>query len=219
MPLRHVQIAARHADPPTTTRCRAVPDHAFRHIGPEQGLSRTLTAGRFLAPPGRYFPGLAREVPSDQLAAAVAEEAAAGSGWVKVVGDFPDDRGQLAGTGNHQSSPAAVGAAHAAGSRIAIHAVLPETIRDAVDAGFDAIEHGTGMPPDLVPVLAARGMIWTPTLIIDDGVRQWARHAMARPEWAGVDRWFAALPATVAAAARTASPSSPAPTPAWCRTA
>src|SRR5437867_2694101 len=50
------------------------PNRASTGIGPEFGLPRTFTAGRFLAPPGRYFPGLAREVSEDELPDAAAEE-------------------------------------------------------------------------------------------------------------------------------------------------
>ncbi len=64
--------------------------HAADDLG--AGLPRTITAGHFLAPPGRYFPGLAREVDEASLPAAAAEEARSG-GWVKIVGDFLDDGG------------------------------------------------------------------------------------------------------------------------------
>ncbi|MDP3890774.1 hypothetical protein [Nocardioides sp.] len=33
------------------------PGHASRGVGPERGLPRTVTAGRFLAPPGGLLPG------------------------------------------------------------------------------------------------------------------------------------------------------------------
>src|SRR5689334_11373401 len=35
------------------------PDHASQGVGPHLGLPRVTSGGRFLAPPGRYFPGLA----------------------------------------------------------------------------------------------------------------------------------------------------------------
>jgi len=178
------------------------PDHRSRNAGPDRGLPRTVTAGRFLAPPGGYFPGLAREVAPNGLAAAVAEEAAAGTGWVKIVGDYPDLDGRLTPNWDTTTLTAAAAAAHAAGARITIHAVMPETIAAAVGAGFDAIEHGTGMPPDLLSDLAARDITWVPTLIISDGIRQWARDAMAAADWPTIDGWVTALPSTVAAAAR-----------------
>lgn len=179
------------------------PDHGSRRVGPDQGLPRTVTAGRFLAPLGGYFPGLAREVPPDRLAAAVADEAAAGDGWVKIVGDYPDGSGRLTSNWEPAALAAAVSAAHATGARITIHALMPETIAAAVEGGFDAIEHGTSMPPDLLPELAARGVAWVPTLLISDGIRQWARHAMAAAQWPVIDAWVTALPSAVAAAVRS----------------
>lgn len=177
------------------------PDHRSRHLGPDRGFPRTVTAGRFLAPPGGYFPGLAREVPVDQLTAAVAEEAAAGTGWVKIIGDYPDASGRLTPHWDTTTLAAAVIAAHEAGARITIHAVMPETIATAVAAGFDAVEHGTGMPPDLLPDLVAGGITWVPTLLISDGIRQWSRRAMAPTQTTAIDAWLTALPSTVAAAA------------------
>jgi hypothetical protein len=65
-------------------------DHSSAGIGPEIGFPRTITAGRFLAPPGRYFPGLAREVPDDELPdAAEGELVASGGAWAKIIGDSP----------------------------------------------------------------------------------------------------------------------------------
>lgn len=179
------------------------PDRKSTRVGPDRDLPRTVTAGRFLAPPGGYFPGLAREVTPDRLTTAVAEEAAASSGWVKLVGDFPDAHGRLVPNWDPTSLAAAAIAAHTAGAQITIHAVMPETIAAAVAAGFDAIEHGTGMPRELIPDLAARGVTWVPTLLISDGIADWARHGMAPGEGAKVSAWLDALPGTVAAAART----------------
>jgi hypothetical protein len=43
------------------------PDYLSTGLGPAQRLPRVVTAGRFLAPPGKYFPGLAREVDDEWL--------------------------------------------------------------------------------------------------------------------------------------------------------
>ena len=178
------------------------PNHASRRLGPHLGLPRTVTAGRFLAPPGGYFAGLAREVPPDRLPAAVSEEATAGSGWVKIIGDYPDTSGRLTPTWDSATLARAAAAAHAAGARVTIHALMPDTVDVAIEAGFDAIEHGTGMPRELLEVLAARGIAWVPTLLISEGVRRWAHDAMGPSEWPLVAGWVEALPSTVAAAAR-----------------
>src|SRR5439155_10035369 len=63
------------------------PDRASAALR-DDGLPKVLTAGRFIAAPGRYFPGLAREVEPADLPATVTDEAGRSGGWVKIVGDF-----------------------------------------------------------------------------------------------------------------------------------
>jgi imidazolonepropionase-like amidohydrolase len=178
------------------------PDRTSTGVGPDSGLPRTQTAGRFLAAPGGYFPGLAREVSPQELSAAVTEEAAAGTGWVKLVGDFPDDSGRMTPLWDEATIASAVAAAHAGGARLTIHAVSPGAVVTAVRAGVDGIEHGTGMPRDLLPELVEHGVAWTPTLLISDPVRDWAIQDMADAHRDEVLGWVDGLPATVAAAAR-----------------
>jgi hypothetical protein len=45
--------------------------------------------GRFLAPEGRYYPGLHVPVPPEQLVSAALAEVHGGAAWVKVIADFP----------------------------------------------------------------------------------------------------------------------------------
>src|SRR5580765_1119092 len=52
-------------------------------ISPAAGLPRTVTAGRFLSAPGRYFAGVAIEVEPEALATAALDQLAASDGWVK----------------------------------------------------------------------------------------------------------------------------------------
>lgn len=54
----------------------------------DPGLPRVTSAGRWLATPGRFFPGFGRDVSEAELVRAAVEEAAASSGWCKVVGDW-----------------------------------------------------------------------------------------------------------------------------------
>jgi imidazolonepropionase-like amidohydrolase len=146
------------------------PDDASTGIGPAAGLPRVMAAGRFLAPPGMYFPGLAHEVAEDALPDAAAEEFAAGSGWAKVIGDSPLP-GSIARTYAGQALAAASDRIHHLGGRIAIHAMDPHVIQDAIEAGFDTIEHGTGFQPDQLAEAARRGVAWVPTRTIEEGVR------------------------------------------------
>ncbi|WP_327419047.1 hypothetical protein [Streptomyces sp. NBC_01233] len=57
-------------------------------VDTEAGLPRVRSAGRWLATPGRFFPGAGRDISEDELAGAAVEEATAASGWCKVIGDW-----------------------------------------------------------------------------------------------------------------------------------
>ena len=60
-----------------------------------RGLPRIVTAGRFLAPPGGYFPALAREIENDDLPQAAEEEAGTAHAWAKVIGEFIGPDGSM----------------------------------------------------------------------------------------------------------------------------
>lgn len=126
------------------------PDHASSDISTDEDLPRVQSAGRFLAPPGGYFPGLTREVSASQLPKAVSEEAKAGSGWVKIIGDSFGPMSQIVVHWDRKTLRSAAEAAHEAGARITIHTGMPSVIEDAIVSGFDCIEHGTGMTRELL---------------------------------------------------------------------
>lgn len=150
-------------------------DHSSVGVGPRAGLPRTVTAGRFLAPEGRYFPGLAREVTAEELPAAAEEELRASGAWVKVIGDSPLPGPGLVRTFSAEALTEAASRVHAARGRIAIHCSNPEVIQDAIEAGFDSLEHGTGLRADQVEQVAARGIAWVPTRSIEAGIRAMIR--------------------------------------------
>lgn len=135
---------------------------------PTEGRPVVTAAGRFLAPPGRYFPRMHTPVPADELVAAVTAEVSAGATWVKIIGDFPEwgADGPVPNSTTATYDPAvlrqAIDAAHAAGARVAVHSNLADSGLTAL--GADSIEHGTGLDRDEIEALGARGGAWTPTL-------------------------------------------------------
>ncbi|WP_165964527.1 amidohydrolase family protein [Actinomadura sp. KC216] len=128
-----------------------------------------LPAGRFLAPPGGYFPELYEPVTADDLVQAARDQIAAGARWVKLIGDFPVlDQGVrrpdlVAPTYAIDDVRRLVEAVHAAGGRVAAHTTTAWAA-DLVAAGVDSIEHGDALTGDALRALAARGGAWTPTL-------------------------------------------------------
>src|SRR5699024_10001648 len=94
----------------------------------------------------RYLRGYADEVEPEDLPAAAARQARRGDGWVKLVGDWIDRGvGDLTPCWEAEDLAAAADAAHAAGARLTVHTFAEATVPLALDAGFDCLEHATGL--------------------------------------------------------------------------
>jgi imidazolonepropionase-like amidohydrolase len=156
------------------------------------------TAGRFLAPPGRYFPGLAKDVNDVDLPEAALHELAHSGDWVKLIGDSPLPGPGLSRTFSEEAVVETVRRVHEAGGRVAMHCGLPEVIQTAIDAGVDSLEHATFLQRDQVPAMVAAGTVWVPTLSILEAIRS----MLAPAEMAAL----ADIPEVVAAAADAGVP-------------
>jgi imidazolonepropionase-like amidohydrolase len=137
-----------------------------RALDDEPDLPRIVRAGRHLAAPRRYIPGLAIELAPEDLAAAVRVQARRGDGWVKLVGDWIDrDLGDLGPEWPRSALQAAIAAAHEEGARVTAHTFGTDALPDLIAAGIDCIEHGTGLTEELIGEMAARGTAVVPTLV------------------------------------------------------
>jgi imidazolonepropionase-like amidohydrolase len=137
-----------------------------RWVDDREDLPRLVRAGRHLARPRRYIRNFAHEIEPEDLAAYVAVEAQRGDGWVKLVGDWIDrDVGDLAPCWPRAALEDAIAAAHQHGARVTAHCFGEDSITDLVEAGIDCIEHGTGLTPDTIALLAERGVAIVPTLV------------------------------------------------------
>jgi imidazolonepropionase-like amidohydrolase len=129
-------------------------------------LPRIIRAGRHLAAPRRYIPGLAIELEPVDLVAEVVVQARRGDGWVKLVGDWIDRGvGDLAPEWPPEVLSAAIAAAHAEGARVTAHTFGTDALPGLIAAGIDCIEHGTGLTEELIGVMAQRGTAVVPTLV------------------------------------------------------
>ena len=161
--------------PVDTTSLRSRPD-----------LPEIIRAGRHLARPKRYIPGLAADVDDPAfLPDAVAAQARAGDGWVKLVGDWIDrDAGDLAPLWPQDVAATAIARAHAAGARVTAHVFGTDALPGLIGAGIDCIEHGTGLTDDLIAEMARRGTALVPTLINIDNFPVIADAAFRYPTYA-----------------------------------
>lgn len=138
-----------------------------RSFDEREDLPRIIRAGRHLARPKRYSPGLPIDIEDEsQLPAAVAEQARFGDGWVKLVGDWIDRGvGDLAPLWSDDVLKAAIDAAHAEGARVTAHVFGEEALPGLINAGIDCIEHGTGITDDTIELMLEHGTALVPTLI------------------------------------------------------
>ena len=142
----------------------------------QQGdLPRLIRCGRHLARTRRYLIGYADEVEPEELPAAVTREAGRGDGWVKLVGDWIDRAaGDLSPCWEAEDFVAAADAAHAAGARITTHTFDEETLPLVLDAGFDCLEHATGLTGETIPRVAEAGTPVVTTLVNVDEFETYA---------------------------------------------
>src|SRR3954462_5955178 len=132
--------------------------YPYPELDDEPGIPRLVRAGRHVAPIKRYLRDVGIEVAAHDVAATVAAQARAGSGWVKIVGDWIDRTvGDLAPAWDADTLAGAVAAAHAAGARASVHTFSEEAVATMVRAGVDSVEHGTGLSVDLIDEMARNG--------------------------------------------------------------
>ncbi|MEB3022376.1 amidohydrolase family protein [[Mycobacterium] crassicus] len=149
-------------------------------------LPRIIRAGQHLARAKRYIPGLGLDVDDEsRLPEAVAAQARAGDGWVKLVGDWIDRSvGDLAPLWSDDVLKSAIAAAHANGARVTAHVFGEDALPGLINAGIDCIEHGTGITDDIIELMLANGTALVPTLINIDNFPGIADSAAKYPTYA-----------------------------------
>jgi imidazolonepropionase-like amidohydrolase len=161
-----------------------------RWVDQRPDLPRIIRAGRHLARPKRYLRHYGRELADvTDLPTAVAEEAARGDGWVKLVADWIDrdlgPDGDLRPLWPDDVLAEAVARAHAAGARVTAHVFSTAAVPGLLAAGIDCIEHGTGLTPAMIDQVARRGVPVVPTLLQVDQFAAIADRAERYPVFAG----------------------------------
>ena len=152
-----------------------------RWVDDRPDLPRIIRAGRHIARTGRYLRNYGWEIEPDQLVSYVEAEAKRGDGWVKLVGDWIDrERGDLAPCWPRAALESAIARAHELGARVTAHVFGEDALPDLLGAGIDGIEHGTGLSPDLIALMAEHGVSMVPTLVNIDNFSMYADQGEAR---------------------------------------
>lgn len=149
-----------------------------RWVHDREDLPRLIRAGRHIARPKRYLRNFAAEIEPADLVAEVERQARSGDGWVKLVGDWIDrEIGDLAPLWPVEIARAGIERAHQLGCRVTAHVFGEQAVTELVEAGIDGIEHGTGISPELIPLMAERQVALVPTMVQLDNFETYAAQA------------------------------------------
>lgn len=133
-----------------------------RIFGAGYGLhvtSRAPRAGEMLVPTGGEANG------PGEVMKAVREQIAAGADVIKMFGSVGGfDNVNTNQTFGYEEMKAAVDTAHAYGKKIAIHSYGASGARDAARAGPDSIEHAVDVDDATLKEMAAKGIVYVPTI-------------------------------------------------------
>ncbi|MFC7501111.1 amidohydrolase family protein [Nocardioides sp. CPCC 206347] len=140
-----------------------------RWVHGREDLPRLIRCGRHVARTRRYIQNYGAEVEPDGLPGIVGEQAQAGDGWVKLVGDWISrDAGDLVPSFPDDAVAAAIGVAHAHGAKVTAHCFGEASLSPLLDAGIDCIEHGTGLTEAHIAQMVANGVALVPTVLQTD---------------------------------------------------
>jgi imidazolonepropionase-like amidohydrolase len=107
----------------------------------------------------------------EEIRKGVREQVKYGADWIKVYVDrryYIGDDGKLHSWVNFTDEELKmfVDEAHRLGKRAAAHAIGYDGIDAALRAGFNSIEHGDGLTPDLMDRMVKQGTYWCPTIFV-----------------------------------------------------
>lgn len=121
--------------------------------------------------------GLQEITGADEGRRAVRQQLEAGADWIKIYADrgyYRLEDGSFRSIPNFTSEEI-----HAIGDetiksrkRLAAHAMTPDGIIAAINAGASTIEHGSGMNEECMKLMATKGIFWCPTLFVNEYVAE-----------------------------------------------
>ncbi|MGH6877136.1 MAG: amidohydrolase family protein [Rhizomicrobium sp.] len=143
--------------------------------------TRAIVATHCYGPaPRRFRPdcclpqGAEEATGADEIVRAVRNQASRGADWIKLYADYrTGPEGEVRPTFSEAELRAASGAAHDSGRPVAVHAMVDEAMRRAVESGADTIEHGYGGSRRTFALMAKTGVAYLPTLNAPEAIAEY----------------------------------------------
>jgi imidazolonepropionase-like amidohydrolase len=149
---------------------------ATRTIIADASYGATVSQGPQAFAPELELPELIAEASGgDALSRAVRQQIGRGADWIKVFIDRRLAADDVRPTFTQAELERVVEIAHGSGVPVAVHAYSTEAIRRAVLAGVDTIEHGDGATPEILRMMAERGIALCPTLSVSSDLESKAQ--------------------------------------------
>lgn len=143
-----------------TFAAKIAPEYGLEYSSPAFPIHRCGRYGGFI---GRGFESIS------EYRALVAQAKAQGADFIKIMISGLMDFDRYGEITSQPLSPdeirEMISIAHGEGFAVMAHANGADTVKAAIDAGVDSIEHGAYLDDSCVELLAASGCIWTPTLV------------------------------------------------------
>jgi imidazolonepropionase-like amidohydrolase len=156
-------------------------------------------APRGFAPEWRIPQG-ADEADGTDLRRVVREQIRAGADWIKVYADLPHGPDRMPRpTFSWEELKLIVDTAKDAGVPVVAHAMTPEGMKRAAQAGVETIEHGDYGDLETFREMVRRKVAYCPTLAATDATARYAGWRGGKPEPAGVRAHRAAFAAALEA--------------------
>lgn len=103
----------------------------------------------------------------DGVAHVVRSQIQHGADWIKLYADYRwGPNGEAMPGFTQEEMNEAVEIAHSSGRPVAVHTTTTEGARRAVVAGANTIEHGDGLTPDILRMMAEKGICYVPTVSV-----------------------------------------------------
>lgn len=187
----------------TTVRDLGTEGAGYADVGLKKAIAegiipgpRMLVAGRAIVATGSYGPkGFdndfevmlgAEPADGNDLIRVVRDQIGKGADFIKVYADY---RWGLNGEARPSFSldelKLIVETATSSGRVVVAHAVTPEAMRRAAEAGVKTIEHGSNGTLEVFELMKARGVAYCPTLAAGDAISQyrgWQRGTLPEPQ-------------------------------------
>jgi imidazolonepropionase-like amidohydrolase len=183
----------------TTVRDLGTEGAGYADVGLKQAINQGIVPGprmvvttRAIVATGSYAPkgftpehideipqGAEEAGSAEDLSRIIRDQIKHGADWIKIYADYRwGPNGETMPTFTAEELKLAVEVAGSSGRSVTVHSSTAEGMRRAIEAGVTSIEHGDNGTPEILKLMATKGIYLCPTVAAGDAIlsyRGWRR--------------------------------------------